>query len=230
MSLAIPHKVFITGTNTGVGKTVVSAAILLEAARRGDLPAAYLKPVQTGSPAGQGDVAFVKRALAEAGLEIDAAAVYELEDALAPAIAAELAGVTLDSNLVKATYELISHAKKTVVVEGAGGLLVPFTSEMLIADIVSLLDLPMLIVASPDLGTLNHTRLTVEAARARNLEVVGLVLSPWPAHPGIVEETNRARISTFCGLPLIGVVDEISGLDTDQPAGLASLGELAIRN
>ncbi|RIK09461.1 MAG: dethiobiotin synthase [Acidobacteria bacterium] len=217
----LPKKVFVTGTDTGVGKTVVSCAILLKSAIETGQTPAYLKPAQTGVAAGEGDAAFVRKLFEQCEIDVDIEVPYELAEALAPLVAAERAGKDLDTNVVASVFAELAESHEVVVVEGAGGLLVPFAPGVLMADLASVLGLPVVITCSPLLGTLNHSRLTVESALARGLEVVGVVISGWPAHPGIAEETNRERLADFTGVPLLGVIPEIAGLDTEAPNALA---------
>lgn len=227
LSLAdLPRKLFVTGTGTGVGKTVVSAAILLDSAlTTGETPA-YLKPAQTGVEPGAGDAAFVRSLLAQCEIAVDIEVPYELAEALAPEVAAARSGVTLDTTLVERAYARLAESHEVTVVEGAGGFLAPFAPQVLMADLAIMLGLPIVIACSPSLGTLNHTRLTVEAADARGIQVAGVVISGWPANPGIAEETNRERLADFTGVPILGVIPEICGLDTEAPTRDA-LAELA---
>lgn len=218
MSLAkLPKRLFVTGTGTGVGKTVVSAVILLNSVLRSGEKPAYFKPAQTGVQHGAGDAAFVQNFLAQCGITVDVEVSYELAEALAPEVAAERSSVMLDMALIKRVYAGLAESHEVIVVEGAGGLLAPFAPRVLMADLAIELDLPIVIACSPSLGTLNHTRLTVEAAATRGIEVVGVVISAWPANPGIVEETNRERLADFTGVPVLGVIPEICGLDTEAP-------------
>lgn len=222
----LPQRVFVTGTGTAVGKTVVSAAILLDSALRTGKTPAYLKPAQTGVEPGRGDAAFVRDLFAHCEIAVDIEVPYELPEALAPEVAAERAGKELDAALIHQVHTELAESHEAMVVEGAGGFLVPFAPGVLMADLAIMLGLPIVIACSPSLGTLNHTRLTVEAAVARKIHVAGVVISGWPANPGISEETNRERLADFTGVPLLGAIPEIRGLDTEVPprealAGLA---------
>lgn len=204
--------VFLTGTGTGVGKTVVAAALVRTLAGAG-LRAGVMKPAQTGAPTGKGDASFVARA---AGLPPDlAVTVYDLPEPLAPVVAARRAGVAIDPERVAAAFRALRERVDAVVVEGAGGLLVPLTGDVTMGDLVRLLGLPVVVVATPSLGTLNHTALTVEAARSRRLEVLGVVLSGLPADPGPAEATNPGEIERLCGVPVVGAVPLLEGLDVD---------------
>ena len=138
-----------------------------------------------------------------------------MAEPLAPAVAAERAGVRIDvDRLLREAAELAAGAD-ALVVEGAGGLLVPLWEDLTMADLAAGLGASLVVVARPGLGTLNHTALTLEAARSRRLGIAGLVVSGWPDHPEPVEETNLERLAAMA--PLLGVVPHLGGLDTGRP-------------
>lgn len=204
---------FVTGTGTGVGKTVVVTALARAWAAAG-LEVGALKPAQTGAEGGADDMAFVRAA---AGLPPGATRTpFVLGPPLAPAVAARLAGTTLAVEDVASAFEDLRTRCDAVVVEGAGGLLVPFDGHTTMAGLAVALGLPLVVVAAPGLGTLNHTALTVQAARAAGLEVVGIVVSGFPAEPGLAETTNLAELERLAGAELQGVVPELPGLDVDR--------------
>ncbi|MGH9021496.1 MAG: dethiobiotin synthase [Acidimicrobiia bacterium] len=208
---------FVTGTDTGVGKTVVSAA-LASRHRSLDLRVAYLKPVQTGVAEGEpGDAAFVAAATGLRSTEG-----MRFTEALAPAVAAERAGKEIDLEVLAHLAEAEEELADMVVVEGAGGLLAPLSGELTMADLALRLDAEVVVVARPGLGTLNHTALTLEAAAARRLRVLGTVVSGWPDEPGPLERTNLVRLARLG--PLIGLVPLVSGLDTARPLETGSAG------
>jgi dethiobiotin synthetase len=200
----------VTGTGTGVGKTLVTAAIAANLKASG-LRTAIFKPVQTGTIDGADDAGYAGR-LAECSFETGQA----LADPLAPSIAARLDGTEIDIESITRSFERLRSEHDAVVVEGAGGLLVPVTDEITMADLASDLGLPLVIVARPSLGTLNHTALTIEAARSRGLSVAGVVISGYPSSPNSAEATNPAEIERLCDAPIIGVVPHIDGLDVES--------------
>lgn len=199
--------VFVTGTDTGVGKTVVAAALAVEALGAGG-EVCYFKPVQTGLGAGEcGDAQFVSRVAgvrAEEGLRFAAP--------LAPAVAAALEGHKVDADQLRQLAVDLADSCDTLIVEGAGGLLVPLSDRADMADLASDLDAELAVATRPTLGTLNHTALTVEAARRRSLDP-SLVISNWPHEPGITETTNLEQLGEMA--PLIGVVRAVDGLDVE---------------
>jgi dethiobiotin synthetase len=120
-------------------------------------------------------------------------------------------GTTLEPGRIVENFRRLRREAAVVVVEGAGGLLVPFSDSADMADLATALGIPLLVVALPGLGTLNHIALTVEAARTRGLEIAGVVLCGFPAVPGLAEATNPGAIDG-----LAGVVPHLAGLDVDR--------------
>jgi dethiobiotin synthetase len=196
----------VTGTGTGVGKTVVTAAVAALHPGR----VAVLKPVQTGVPAERpGDLADVARLAAPA-------TVVELArypDPLAPATAARRAGrAALEPEAAARAATLLAADHDLVLVEGAGGLLVRFTdSGGTLADVAGLLGAPVLVVAAAGLGTLNATALTIEALDHRGLTCAGVVIGGWPAEPGLAPRENLRDLPAVTGTPLLGAVQEGAG-------------------
>jgi 8-amino-7-oxononanoate synthase len=200
---------FVTGTDTGVGKTLVTAAIAANLKASG-MRVAIFKPIQTGTIDGADDAGYAGR-LADCSAETGIA----LADPLAPSIAARFDETEIDIDAITRAYTRLTSEHHVVVVEGAGGLLVPISDGFSMADLAGDLDVPLVVVARPALGTLNHTALTIEAARGRGLDVVGVVISGYPSSPNSAEATNPAEIEQLCGVPIIGVVPFIEGLDVE---------------
>jgi len=195
----------VTGTGTGVGKTVVTAAL----AARATGSVMVVKPVQTGVLPGEvGDADDVRRL---AGCEVTE--FVRLPDPLAPDTAAERAGVTLPS--------VADHAERirglallhdTVIVEGAGGVLVRLDSAGgTLLDLAEALAASVVVVVAAGLGTLNHTELTVGALRGRGIEPAGLIVGSWPGDPGLAEQCNLADLPRVTGVPLLAVIPEGAG-------------------
>ena len=204
--------VFVTGTDTEVGKSVLAAAICAALAARGERVAAF-KPAVTGldeEPGGFGRDHELLASVASAGQTPEEVAPYRFGPALSPHLAAELAGVTIEP------AELVAAARvhELLVCEGVGGLLVPITSGYLVRDLAVDLALPVMIAARPGLGTINHTLLTVEAGRAAGLRVAAVVMTPWPEEPTSLERSNRTTIER------LGRV-EVSGLPRTTPERIA---------
>jgi dethiobiotin synthetase len=190
---------FVTGTGTGVGKTVLSAALLAAMAAAGE-PVRAHKPVVTGldEPSGEWppDHALLARA---AGMDPEEVAPLRYGPAVSPHLAAELAGERIDPDGIATAATLALRAadapRGVLILEGVGGLLVPLAAGFTVLDLAVRLGLPLLIAAPPGLGTINHTLLTLRAARAAGLEVRAVVLTPWPAQPSALERSNRDTIA-----------------------------------
>jgi len=167
---------FVTATDTGVGKTEVACA-LLGAARAAGVDAVGMKPAQSGATPGEPSDAERLREASGRVEPLEAICPYALQAPLAPAVAARLEGREISlSRILEAAHALAArHA--AVLVEGAGGLLVPLTERETFADLAAALGLPVLVVARAGLGTVNHTALTVEALRRRGLAIAGIVLN-----------------------------------------------------
>lgn len=198
----------VTGTGTGVGKTVVVAALAalgIAAGRR----VAVLKPAQTGvGPDELGDLDEIRRLVGETGALTGALTTRELArypDPLAPATAAARVGraAVTTEQVVDAVAEL-ARDHDLVLVEGAGGLLVRFCAGGTLADVAAKLDAPVLVVAAAGLGTLNHTALTTEVLVARGLRPAGVVIGSWPAEPDLAARCNLADLPAVTGVPLLG--------------------------
>lgn len=207
MSLAV------VGTDTEVGKTVVSAALLLRLAGKRRL--AYWKPIATGAGAGR-DTETVAGLLGARRAAVDILPEAYLFDApLSPHLAARRAGRELEPALVIRAFadHRTADPLRALIVEGVGGLLVPLTEQgALLADLLAELGLPCLVVARSTLGTINHTLLTLEAARARGLRVAGVVLN------GPSDLENRRAIERFGHVEVLG---ELPRLESLNPATLA---------
>lgn len=214
---------FVTGTDTGVGKTVVAAG-LVRACRRRGIDAVPAKPFQTGfapTPGrAVGDLAFC---LAAAGLEPAAdelalACPHIFEPACSPELAGRITGRFGDVKSAGRCVRDLAGRHDAVVVEGAGGVLVPINETETMLDLMHVLGLPVVLVARRGLGTINHTLLSLEALRGRGLCVLGVVLNGSAAgKSGFVEEDNPRAISTFGGTGVLGNVPKLPGL-ADDPA------------
>jgi len=182
---------FVTGSDTGVGKTVVAAAIVASLRARGE-PVSARKPVLTGVDEPDPLVPFDHELLALAGGGTpEEVAPLRYGPAVSPHLAAELAGAAID---VDALLADLRAAPAPVVVEGIGGLLVPLAAGWDVRRLALELSLGVVVAARPGLGTINHTLLTLEAARSAGLDLRAVVLTPWPSEPGTLERSNRATI------------------------------------
>jgi dethiobiotin synthetase len=208
--------VFVTGTDTEVGKSVVAASICAALAARGERVAAF-KPAVTGldeEPGEFGRDHELLAAAAGAGQTPEEVAPWRFGPPVSPHLAAALAGVTIEPSELVA----VARSHELLVCEGVGGLLVPITPGYLVRDLAVDLGLPLVIAARPGLGTINHTLLTVEGARAAGLRVAAVVMTPWPDEPAPMERSNRATVEQLGGVP-------VSGLRRATPGTLAEAGD-----
>ncbi len=217
---------FILGTGTEMGKTAVAAGLAVALRRRG-LSVGVMKPIATGCRRGVSeDAAWLRRA---AGVNdpLDLVNPYHYQTPSAPAVAVAreaplIAGSRgpqtvrrggrgrIDLDVIRRAYEQLAARHDIVLVEGIGGLLVPIDGERTVADLIRALDLPALLVSCAQLGTINHTWLTVEAARDAGVEILGVVLNGRLARPSVAEQTNPAVIRRRTGVPIMGIVPLVS--------------------
>ncbi len=199
----------ITGTDTGVGKTVVAAAIAALGCAQGH-KVAVLKPAQTGARADDaGDLDVVSRLAGDATIR----ELRRYPDPLAPETAARRSGITTvtPQEVAEAVGEL-EQTHDLVLIEGAGGLLVRFDADGgSLADVAWSLGALVVVVARAGLGTLNHTALTAEVATRRGLNVAGVIVGSWPADPGLAEACNVEDLPVACGAPMLGVLADGMG-------------------
>jgi dethiobiotin synthetase len=199
----------VTATGTGVGKTVVTAAIAALAVARGDRVVA-VKPAQTGeSDSGGGDLAEISRLAGP----VRCVELARYPDPLSPEAAARRSGrPTLTLEQCVEAIDAAQQEAELVLVEGAGGLLVRYDEAGLtIADVASQLGLPVVLVTEPGLGTLNLTALTLEAMRSRGLRLHALVIGSWPRQAGLAECSNIADLQAVTGRQLDGLLPEGAG-------------------
>ena len=198
---------FVTATDTGVGKTVLAAAVCAGLAARGERVAAF-KPVVTGLDEEPDDWPRDHELLARvATVRQKPSDVTPLSygPAVSPHLAAEMAGDSIEPHELAAAARSAGEEADALVCEGVGGLLVPLTPGYLVRDLAVELNLPLVIAARPGLGTINHTLLTIEAARAVGLDVAGVVMTPWPEDPDRMVRSNRDTIERFGGVGVVGL-------------------------
>jgi dethiobiotin synthetase len=202
----------VTGTGTGVGKTVVTAALACHA-RRAGLDVAVCKPVQTGTDCGDDDLAEVGRLSGVTAL----AGLARYPQPLAPAAAAEQAGTPLPTgDQVLRLVRGVDRPGRLTLVEGAGGLLVELAAGgVTLRDLAVELGAAALVAVTAELGTLNHTALTLEALAVRGVSCAGVVIGSWPARPGLVETSNRSALA------------DMAPVRAALPAGAASMTDFA---
>ena len=226
---------FITGTDTDIGKTALSALLLAELRRRGT-NAAPMKPAQTGckeegfrpkasgfgadspppSPESKAQGLFsvpdLDYSLSMAGMEVDAEtyknmAPYTFEPACSPHLAAEMAGTEIDISEIVIAARTLAKQYDFIIAEGAGGIMVPLNQRETMLDLMQALKLPIVVAARPGLGTINHTLLSIRALRSDGLDIAGIVfVASTPGDPGLIEEDNLATIEHFGKVPVLGTI------------------------
>jgi dethiobiotin synthetase len=211
---------FVTATDTGVGKTIVTAALALVLRDRG-LDVGVAKPLQSGNLAADldGDAMRLK-ALAVLPDDPGEMVAHAFAAPLAPVIAARIEGVRIAPDDVVAHVRALAARHQAVLVEGAGGLMAPLAEAWTCADLAAALELPLLVVARPGLGTVNHTVLTVLAARQRGLEPLGVVLNGLRPETDASAQTNAELIESFAGVPVLGVTPWLDELTRDGLRGM----------
>jgi len=208
--------IFITGTDTDVGKTVVTAG-LASAVRSLGYSVGVFKPVQTGSFKKNNklispDLEFVK----SVDDSILTYALYNFKEPAAPSLAADLEGINIDIDKIVEDYKELGKKCDFVIVEGAGGLLTPIKDSFSMRDLIKILDLSLIIVARPDLGTINHTLLTIEAAKNKNIKIAGIIISNYPSETENAAIRNApAMIKELSGEKILGILPKIEDLNNN---------------
>jgi dethiobiotin synthetase len=211
----LPAGVFVTGTGTEVGKTIVAAAIARTLAAEG-LRVNVFKPAVTGlEEPDEADHELLRRAAGSSQSDEEIAP-YRYQPPASPHLAAALAGEEIEPERLLRAARTAAADADALVCEGVGGLLVPLVGCLSVAmheksnpphysvrDLAADLGLPLVIAASPGLGTINHTLLTIEAAHAAGLEVAAVVLTPWPEQPTEIERSNRETIEALGGVKVL---------------------------
>jgi dethiobiotin synthetase len=212
-SVTAPRGVLvITGTGTGIGKTVVTAAIAALAHARGDR-VAIVKPAQTGVHPGPGSDVPDAETIERLSGVADTHELARFPDPLSPEAAARVSGLPpLDLADAAEYIGKLAASRDLVLVEGAGGLLVRYDpAGATLADLAVRCAAPVLVVVAAGLGTLNHTALTLEALAARRLELAGVAIGRWPGDPGLAERENVTDLETVIGRPLAAALPDGSG-------------------
>jgi len=190
--ISLPDAFFITGTGTDIGKTVISGILL------SGLEAKYWKPIQSGEPT---DTNFLKK-ITELDSDNFLPERHIFSQPVSPHLASSLSGRRIELK----DFELPEHPDSHLIVEGAGGLLVPLNEKDLIIDLIDVLKLPVLLVALSGLGTINHTLLSINALNARGIPILGVVMN------GEANQSNREAIENFGKVPVIAQVERLPEL------------------
>lgn len=211
---------FITGTDTGVGKTIVAGGLAALYKDKG-LDVGVMKPVATGckrinNALVSEDAVFLKRA-AEVDDEYALINPVSLEQPLAPTVAARLSNTKIDLEKIRMSYDSLCEKHDYLIIEGVGGLLVPIEAYYFVVDLASEMELPIIVVCRSNLGTINHTLLTVSYAREHELDVKGIIMNDIKENgDDVVKKTSADEIQRLTGLPLLGIIPFDKRLDVTQ--------------
>jgi dethiobiotin synthetase len=209
---------FITGTDTGVGKTLVSMGLISFFKERG-MSVGVMKPVESGCRRKNGglvpeDAILLKNA-AESQDDLDHINPYALEAPLAPALAAEMEGVEIGLEAIRSSFEILTSLHDIVIVEGAGGFLVPIFGDFFMADLAKELNLPILLVTEAKLGIINHTLLTLAYAKGCQIPVLGIVMNQTTDKQSLPETLNPDALKRWAKAPFLGALPFIPEFDAE---------------
>ena len=222
--------VFITGTDTGVGKTYVSAGIASTLKCRG-VDVGVMKPAETGCKMRDGllmprDALRLMKA-ARVNDPLSLVNPYKFRQPIAPAVAGELEGKTIDPARIITAFQTLSKRHDFMIVEGAGGIMVPLSGKYAYLDLAKKMGLPVLIVARPGLGTINHTMLTIAALKGRNIDIAGIVINyALEQKTGLAEKTSPAAIEKMSNVRIMGIIPYGSRRFDDLLDGILQKGSL----
>lgn len=201
--------IFVTGTDTDVGKTVISSGLAAALTEKG-IDVGVFKPVLSGisreDPAS--DTSLLKQ-LSDTSLSFEEITPFAFKEPLAPYVAGRLEEKNVTIEEVMSHWEKIRRKHEFFIVEGAGGISVPLGERFLVSDLIKAMQLPLLIVARPNLGTVNHVFLTVQYAKSLDLPIAGLVINGISDQPDLAEETNPELIEELCRVPILGITPKL---------------------
>jgi dethiobiotin synthetase len=202
---------FITGTGTDIGKTLITAGISALASEN-NLTTAVMKPVQTGTDEYQTDYDFVENLVPEiAHLPKSLSQPYKFKLPASPHLAAAQEKKEIDPDYIKQQYiHSLSYPYDILLVEGAGGLMVPVTEQFLMIDLMKDFDIPVILVTDAGLGTINHTLLSIEVLKSRDIQIAGLIFNRMPGDTDVIAEDNVRIISKLSQVPLLACIKTFS--------------------
>jgi len=205
--------IFVTATDTSVGKTTIAAGLIGYLKRLG-IDIGVMKPVASGAM--ECDTGKLISQDAEMLVKFSGTTdpwewinPYCLATAATPALAAKIEGITIDLDVISEAFVKISNKHEFVVVEGAGGVMSPLFEQLVMLDLICLLELPALIVTRSSLGTINHTLMTFQCLKMRDVDVLGFMLNRFPRSPNLAESTNAELISRVGGIDYLGSIPEM---------------------
>ncbi|WP_088105828.1 dethiobiotin synthase [Halalkalibacter urbisdiaboli] len=208
--------VFVTGTDTDVGKTVISSGIAAVLKEQG-IDVGVFKPMLSGikREEPESDTYWLKR-MSETSLTLEEITPFQFNAPLAPGVAQELEGTNIELEQIMKHWECIRYKHEFFIAEGAGGISVPLGKDFVVGDVIKALKLPVVIVARPNLGTINHTCLTVEYGKKIGLSIHGIIINGISETPDLAEKTSPRVIEDMCGVPVLGVTPKMQNLNAEN--------------
>jgi len=215
--------IFVTGTDTGVGKTIVAAALARFLSERG-LSVGVMKPAESGvdDPSCPGPDANLLQWAARSTDNENEFAPYRLRAPLAPSLAGKKEQIFIDFSSLVSTAQDLGKRHDFLIIEGAGGLMTPLSGGLLMADLAKGIGLPLLVVTTPRLGTLNQTLLTIFAAQQMEIPVAGYLINRMPAQPDEAAETAPHTLASLASADILGVLPEVNGDDREKVLTLSA--------
>lgn len=213
--------IFITGTNSNVGKTFITAGIAATMQSLGYSTCVY-KPVQTGAPKKNGfgqspDLLFVKNV--DPYIEVHSS--YVLKEQAPPVIAAEAENILIDKNFIKKDYKLISKERDCIIAEGTGGIMTPLAPDFLVSDMIKSLDMPAVIIVKPEIGMINQTLLTINHAEEKGIKVRGVIINNFSDNANNTEVKSALRlIEEYSDAKILGLVKSFKNVQRVSPSEL----------
>ncbi len=208
--------IFVTGTDTGVGKTTVTSAMVAFLSLRKKLNVGVMKPFESGLSKGDKDLlpwdAICLREASGSADDLNLISPYTFEAPLAPEVAAQLENVTIDLDVVDRIYRTIQSAHDLVVIEGAGGVMVPIRKNFFYVDLIQRWNAPTLIVSRLGLGTINHTLLTVHLLKERGASILGVILNNTGGLSDVAARTNPDVLKEYLDVPVFGIFPHVKDL------------------
>lgn len=211
--------IFITGTGTGVGKTIISAGLALALKERG-MKVGVMKPIATGCIGENGTLISTDAVYLFEAAENEYAPLtspYRFRNPVSPNVAQIYEQKEIDTDAILAAYKKLTTLYDFVIVEGIGGLMVPIKKKYFVANLIREMDLPVIVVSNIGLGAINHTLLTVDSAMIRGLQIRGIIFNRAPfVNFSLAELTNPKVINELTGLPILGTLPELDDVNVDQ--------------
>ncbi|MBD8006479.1 dethiobiotin synthase [Bacillus norwichensis] len=207
---------FVTGTDTDVGKTIIScglAAVLKERGKNIGVFKPLLSGISRDDPSS--DTSLLKQ-MSQTSLSHEDITPFEFKEPLAPYVAGKLESRNIKVEEVLDHWDQVKNRHEYFIVEGAGGISVPLGEGFLVSDLIKALHLPAIIVARPDLGTFNHTFLTVQYAKSQGIYIVGIIINGISDHPSTAEKSNPELIEEYCGVPVLGIVPKLKDVEKES--------------